>query len=75
MNVISHLQSNGFIKIHSCGCGGGESTWKNKEAVNVLRLRNTAKHIEVREKKKDGKLLKSFSFDQITEAINYVKTN
>ena len=75
MNPISILTSNGFIKLHSCGCSGGESTWKANSRPNVIRLRNTSKIVEVREKNRAGKILKSFSWDNLTEAIKYVQEN
>ena len=68
-DVSNALLTNGFKKMHSCGCAGGESSWSKQGSTKVIRVRFSPKTIEVRDRNRHGKILASFKLEDINQVI------
>ena len=62
-DVSNSLLENGFKKMHSCGCAGGESSWTKQGSTKVIEIRDRNRH---------GKILASFKLDQVNQAIESI---
>jgi hypothetical protein len=71
-DVSNALLANGFKKMHSCGCAGGESSWTKQGSTKVVRVRFSPKLIEIRDRNRHGKILASFKLDEVNQAIESV---